>query len=155
MGIIKKIRQKIYNGKEWDTLHPETESEQVLLSDGRNASIINKMGKVVTLVDGSKCINVGGDVWCVLGRTVTGSAEANYKSANWQYDFPKELKCIEILGVAQAISTNNGDFSGLTNGYCVDTTPANVNNYISGQCYDMTPGKPTRIRLMFYMRSSM
>lgn len=154
MGVIKKIKQKIFNGTDWDTLHPETETAQVLLSDGRKLNtIIDKMGKAVTVDSNTDAYCIGGKIWIAYGRAVSTVANSD-GGANWTYTIPTALKVVKVLTKPIPIATNDAD-TGITTGYVVDNTPSNINTYFKGQCYDMTTGEATRIRFMYLVESNL
>lgn len=156
MGIIRKIRDRIYNGKDWDTVHYETSADLVITNDGGNVEDkIGKMGKIIEFNDSAStiAINIGGDIWFVKTGLATNAAGSN-KGISWSYTIPEFLKCKKILGTATAYTTSSG-LDSITTGYCVDYTAYGESKVLKGATYDMIEGKATRVRIEFYMISDL
>lgn len=155
MGVIKKIRDRIFNGTDWDTVHYETSADMVISNDGTNLEEkFKNFGKIIDFPSYSaSLINIGGNVWMVKAGLATGTANSS-TGVIWTYNIPAAFKCKRVIGKADAVSTTDG-LESLTNGYCVDYTPSNSTTQIVGGCYGMKVGVATRIRLTFFIVSDL
>lgn len=157
MAVIKKIKQKIFNGTDWDTLHAETEASQVITADGGDLETkVGKIGKKVTASNGYDfCVCLGNNLWLGFANVATSNANSD-GGCSWSYTIPTEFKVTQTIGKIMAIASNDGlGSTALTTGYVTDSTDPADNTKFSGGCYDMRPDMKTRIKIYYYFYSTL